>query len=428
MNKMLLVIRREIVYNIKRPAFIYAMIFPPIIMIGALLLGAFTSSGGNNGANFTQIGFVDNSTEEVLSQEIPIQAEEDSLTIEAFIRFDTREEAAQALEDDTIGAFFILPTNYMLSGQVGLYSKASVPSHVKREISDFMVVNLSEGIEFDIPLDYVLNPANEVQFNALDTGRSTTAEGAFFMLMFPVFFSFILILSSLTTSSFLMSGLVEEKTNRIIEILITTVTPMQLLSGKVIGLGVLGVLQMMVFIGVSVIGLVVGNTLDLSFLQGVAIPAEMLVLGVVYYLLGYLLLATVLAGIGAMSDTEQESRQISVFITLPVMAPYFAFFLFITDPNGTVPVLLSLFPITSPLSMLMRLGITAVPFWQIALSITILVVSVIALMWVSARLFRFGLLRYGKKFSIRDIIRALVSRPGKGMQTTATQTQEVAQI
>ena len=172
MNKLLLVIRREIVYNIKRPAFLFAMVLPPIIMVGTLLLGVLTSTGVNDPSEYGKIGFVDNSTEQVLEREVPL--EDEDVPPDTFVRYETRDDAVLALENGDITAFFVLPTSYMISGQVGLYSESSVPSVIQGNISNFIFTNLSDGVELSIPLPYVLNPTDELTYVALDTYHAKT--------------------------------------------------------------------------------------------------------------------------------------------------------------------------------------------------------------------------------------------------------------
>jgi ABC-2 type transport system permease protein len=256
-----------------------------------------------------------------------------------------------------------------------------------------------------------------MQVRLADSGRVVDEGGIFFLLMLPLIFAILLMTSSVTTSGFLMSGLVEEKTNRIIEVLVTSVTPMQLLAGKIVGLCLLGLTQVLILIASGVIGLAVARRLEA--IQDVIIPVDLAVLGIVYYLLSYFLLAAFLAGIGAVAGSEQESRQFSAILTIPFMLPLFVIVNFILDPNGPLPVILSLVPITAPMSMLLRIGITNVPTWQIVASLAILALTVLVTVWLSARMFRWGLLLYGKRLDLRQIARVILRRNGAQMATSA---------
>jgi ABC-2 type transport system permease protein len=258
-----------------------------------------------------------------------------------------------------------------------------------------------------------------------DTGREVTEDGMFATLFLPVIFAFVLMLSAFTTSGFLMQGLVEERTSRIIEILVTSITPMQLLLGKIIGLGLLGLTQVLALLIAAVAILQIGSG-SLEFLQGISIPLDLAVMAIIYYLLGYFLMAAILATVGVLTNSEQESRQISSFIMMPFILPYILIFFFITDPNGTVPTILSLVPVTAPMAILMRFGLTEVPTWQIILSMVLMLITIVVVVWLSARVFRWGLLLYGKKFNLREVWRVITSRQVSMGTTAAHSTQEGA--
>ncbi|MCZ2097277.1 MAG: ABC transporter permease, partial [Anaerolineae bacterium] len=147
-----------------------------------------------------------------------------------------------------------------------------------------------------------------------------------------------------------------------------------------------------------------------------------LVIGVIYFLLGYFLLACVMAAIGVVMGSEQESRQFAGIFGLVLAIPFFAITSFITDPNGAVVTFLTLFPFTSPVSMIMRMGFSAVPAWQLILSIALLLLTSLFMAWASARIFRWALLLYGKRPGVRQLIR-VIRRPS-GMATSATGERE----
>jgi ABC-2 type transport system permease protein len=118
-----------------------------------------------------------------------------------------------------------------------------------------------------------------------------------------------------------------------------------------------------------------------------------------------------MAGIGAVVDSEQESRQLAFFVTFPLFVPYFFLVQFLIQPNETIPVVLSLFPFTAPMSMMMRLGVTTVPAWQLALSVVLLLLTTVLFTWASVKVFRWGLLLYGKKFRLREVWAVLRGNP-----------------
>jgi ABC-2 type transport system permease protein len=158
-----------------------------------------------------------------------------------------------------------------------------------------------------------------------------------------------------------------------------------------------------------------------NVLNGVVIPVDLAVVAIVYFMLGYFLLSSVMAGIGVVIGSEQESRQFSAIFSLLLVIPFFLITSFITDPNGTVVTFLTLFPLTSPVSMIIRLGFSSVPTWQLIASVVILLLTALVVSWASARIFRWALLLYGKRPGIRELIR-VIRRPAH-MATTATGEQ-----
>jgi ABC-2 type transport system permease protein len=187
---------------------------------------------------------------------------------------------------------------------------------------------------------------------------------------------------------------------------------MQLLSGKIMGLGALGLTQLAAWITGAVVIFTIGGQTE--FLEGVTFPIDLTIIAILYFLLGYSLIASLMAGIGAVVGSEQESRQYAGVFSIMFAIPYFFIVSFVTNPNGTIPVVLSMFPFTAPMAMVMRSGLAGVPTWQIVLSTAILVLTIILFVWAAARLFRWGLLLYGKKARPRDLIRVLRGRADPG--------------
>lgn len=414
MNKTLLVAKYEYLSNLKRPAFLFAAFGTPLFFV--VIMAVVTLASGGNEVDLTTygtIGYVDQADVLTAGQPHP-----DYPTL--FQPFESIETARAALDSEAIIAYIELPEAYLNSGRINLYTyESSVPENLSVAIERLLLTNFTSGVELPFTLDR-LQEGIEMRVQTVDDGRTSTQGGLFVTLFLPVIFAFLLITASLTNSGFLMSGLVQERTNRVIEILVTSVTPLQLLSGKILGLGLLGLTQVVILLGTTYLGLALGQSQNLEFLQGVNLPPALIALALVYFLVTFFLMAALLAGIGAVSASEQESRQISGFLTIPFMIPYLFFITFITDPNGPVPTILSMIPFTAPMSILIRVGITDVPAWQIALSLIILVLSTLLSMWAGAKLFRWGLLLYGKKFDLREIARVIFGRAR--METSAPQS------
>jgi ABC-2 type transport system permease protein len=238
------------------------------------------------------------------------------------------------------------------------------------------------------------------------------AEGANFALVYV--FAIALLMSLFVTNGYLMQSVIEEKETRLIEILISTVRPMQLLVGKILAMGSLGLLQMLVWVGgiFLALRLIAGDqaTAALGFLSSLAnvqIPPGIVPLLVLYFLLAYTLFASLYAIVGALSNSMREGPQYAVIFTLPAVVPMYFISIFATSPDATLPTILSLIPITAPLAMTQRMLISSVPPEQIILSLGLLLLSVLAVMWLAGRLFRVQTLLAGQTPKLRDIPRLI---------------------
>ena len=223
----------------------------------------------------------------------------------------------------------------------------------------------------------------------------------------------ILFIAILLYAVNVMSSVLEEKTTKVVEVLISSLRPSELMAGKVIGAGAVGLVQL----GVWLTSAKLLSQIKFSGQQpqtpsavavGFHFPAisgGTLAILIIYFLLGYFLYASIYAAVGAISGNEQEARQAQVPVQLMLMIPYLAFFGILNDPNSSLAVTMSLVPFWSPIAVPVRWGATQVPIGQLVLSIGILLVTVIVVTWAAARIYRVGILMTGKRPNLREIVR-----------------------
>jgi ABC-2 type transport system permease protein len=235
-----------------------------------------------------------------------------------------------------------------------------------------------------------------------------------------------------------MSGVVQEKTNRIVEVIISSVKPFELMMGKIIGIALVGLTQffmwvilslVLFFIGSTVVGLSNidvnalqhANTMTTQTMTAAQNPTELqhifsmlgsfdyvqiLVLFVVYFLGGYLLYASLFAAVGSAVDNETDTQQFSLPIMLPIIFGIYAGIFTAQNPDGPLAIWCSMIPFTSPIVMMVRLPF-GVPVWQIAISLTILILSFIGTTWMAGKIYRTGILMYGKKATWKELLKWL---------------------
>jgi ABC-2 type transport system permease protein len=412
MDKVWAVARREFFFNVRRPGFLFGVFGVPLltIVIWAVVALIFTEAETNLDS-VAQVAYVDEAG--VLANPISLQDDPN-----LFTAYPDEASARAALDAQEISAYFLLAENYLRTGNVQLVAYGGTPEELQDRFVDFLRINLARGTGNDIALERLQSPV-DLRVRTEENGRILTEASLPTLIFMPMIFALIFMLSANVTSGYLMGGIVEERTNRIIEILVTSLRPMQLLLGKVIGLGALGLFQIVIWLGAGL--LVISGGQSIPFLAGITFPIDMAIVFLLYFLISYFLLASLMSCVGVIANSDQESRQFAGYVSLIFVIPFFFFSALIEEPNGTTSIILSMIPLTAPISMLMRMGFTAVPVWQIALSLGILFVTMLIVVWLSARIFRWGLLLYGKRLTPREMWRAIRSKPE--MATTAQEAR-----
>ncbi|MCL4237740.1 MAG: ABC transporter permease [Anaerolineae bacterium] len=318
------------------------------------------------------------------------------------------DEGQAALEAGDIDALYAIPPDYVETGAISAYvSVFSIEAQgTEGLMRDFLLRSLL--INVDAP-DYealylrLRNPAVISESRLTEAGAAEeTREYQNFLLVYA--FGLLLMLSVFWGGGYLMQSVVQEKETRIIEIMLSSVRPSALLLGKILAMGLLSLLQLGMLAGTFVIiASQAGNLVE--SLGDITVGAGTLVLLVVYFVLGFLLFGSLMAGIGALSTSVRDSQNLVTIVTLPAAIPFFFLTIFVEEPNGTLAVALSLFPITGALSMVMRIAIIDVPLIQLVLSLVLQVLGIAFAIWLAGRLFRVNTLLMGNMPKLRDLPR-----------------------
>jgi ABC-2 type transport system permease protein len=281
------------------------------------------------------------------------------------------------------------------------------PPDTATAINKFLSSNLLEGKVPTATIARIQAPLNLVTITLTATGVVAPEQGGFGNFVVPVVFSMLLVFAIIFSSTYLLQGLGEEKENRVIEILLSSVSARQLLTGKILGLGAAGLVQVVVWVISAPLLLNLASSSIGGFMSTIQIPVNFLVLAVVYFILGYLLFAVISAGVGAISSSSREGQQLITIFTLPLVSPLWFMSLIMMFPNKPIWVFLTIFPITSPVQVMIRLGVSGIPAWELAASIAVLVLSIIGVLLVTVRVFRTYLLMYGKRPGLGEVMRSL---------------------
>ncbi len=230
-------------------------------------------------------------------------------------------------------------------------------------------------------------------------------EEELYRVMVPMGVAMIMYMIIFSSSGLLLNSVIEEKENRTLEILLTSLLPRELLAGKVLGLGVLGLGQSLIWFGTG--GLLLAMRNDTPDFFNFTLPLAIWVLLCIYCLSGYLIYASLMAGIGAVVSSTREASLFTGFLIIPFMVPLICYGIITEQPDSMIALGLSIFPLTAPVTMMMRLLLTHVTWWQITLSLLVMAGSVMVCIWLAARAFRISTLLTGKKLNPMTIWRAL---------------------
>lgn len=407
MRRTFLVAGHEFLRHVCRPSFLLTTILLPLIA-GAILL--FTRGGpvtGTDGPSAPapgageSVGYVDQSG--LLAGGMP----DDASNLPAF----PDEAAAQAaLREDAIAGYYLLPADYLAGGTVAWVSEGTTGPEggvAMRALLRSALLRdepaVAERLVAEPTIRFVPVGASGEGSAGAPGSEEERGPVAFWL---PYTFATLLYVTIFSSAGFLLQSVTEEKENRTIEIVLTSLRPLQLLVGKVVGLGLLGLVQVSVWLAAGLLLLRLGGVhLPVGALT--TVPWAVVALAVVSFVLGYLVYGSLLAAVDATVTNVREGSQLTALLVIPCIIPLWFLSAIIERPDGLLATVLSLFPLTAPITLMIRATLTAIAPWQIAASIAVLAASAGLALWLAARLFRAGALLAGQRLSPGAVLRAL---------------------
>jgi ABC-2 type transport system permease protein len=408
MNKIILVLKNEFVSIVFRRSFLIVLFILPLVsFVIFMVISEVREEPGESPVSefFASApepeveGYIDHSG---LVEVLPDGYE---TRLQPFVSETAAEEAMAAGEID---GYYIIQWDYLESGQV---------VYVRPDYNPLMGMMQSEVIEFI--LTYNLLEQDEILASMMETPfvlevsyldeqpqRDPDHVLTFFLPYLVTFLFYIVIFGS---ASLMLSSITNEKSTRVLEIIMTSITPIEMLTGKIIALGLAGLLQTIVWSssGFAMLRLS-GRSFDLP--ESFQLDPLILAWGIVFFLLGYALYASLMAGVGALVPDMREASQATIVLLIPLIIPLMLVSVLIQKPNSTLPVVLSLFPFTSPVAMMTRLASANVPFWQPLLAAVLLLVMAYLVIRSVAGMFRTQILLSGQSFKLKVLFRALLGR------------------
>ena len=406
-----LVALREFRQRLRARGFWFSAIGVPLMLF--VIMGATGSLGGDTAATAvaTQdaapaaIGYVD---------EADLIQNTANAAVYGLTAYPDRSAAAAALADGQIEAYYVIPADYRDTGTVQRVAERLPGIEVSG--SEAMDVLLRDNLVGDAPADLQSRLAAPLGSNGLRYVNTAArqsdgaAPGAFDMTPFIIV---ILIMIPLYSSGgMLLRSLTQEKSNRTMEILLVSLRPRELLSGKLLGLGAVTLVQYLVWGGLALLALIGSGRNPAAFFAAANLGAGQAVLMLLYAMGGYVLYAGLMAGLGALAPNLESSRTWIFLLSLPMMIPLYLWTELVQAPNAPLAVTLSLIPFSAPVAMMMRLGSAVIPLWQVEVSMVLLFLTGLGTVRLMARLFRVQTLLSGEGLSLQRVWQVLRSPEG----------------
>ncbi|HEX6290249.1 MAG TPA: ABC transporter permease [Herpetosiphonaceae bacterium] len=393
MRTVLLIALRELRVMLRRPSFFFATLLMPLVLGAIFWSTALLERQDTPSAAPTAIspaGWVDLAG---VIHTVPPELQP------LLIPYEREADAVAAMRAGTINSYMLIAPDYRQSGRVLHTSRQlSIMGPDAPQVAAFealLRVNLTDNpllvLRLQQPPDLRVTLVDQPQHHDQRAASAAMASMLAWVLAFAI----------LNGAGWLVQAVAEEKENRTIEIVLTSVQPWQIMAGKVAGLGALSLLQLGFWLGLG-FGLSRSQRFDL----GAVVPGAWIWM-ILFFVLGFLLFGAMMAALGAVGATARESGQISGFMLLPVLVPLWFSTPITENPGGTLALTLSLIPITAPVTIMLRLGLGGISLWQLLLSVGLLALAVAGMLWLAARLFRSTTLLTGTKLTPRALWRVL---------------------
>lgn len=375
---------------VKRRGFLVGTLGIPLLLV--LIMGASIMVAVGNEADLP-VGYVDHSGILAAAQ----YPDEDEST--TFIAFPDEPVAQTALENREIQAFVVVSADYLSDNGLALVYWDEIDEAVYGDLSDFIRINLVAEQSPQVQERLIEGP--DLVVRTADGSREFNSAVVFsFLIPFVAAFFFLFVVMG--ASGYLLQVVTDEKENRTVEIMMTTVTPTQLIGGKTFGLMLMSLTQILIWVGTAVIAVIIASAVITDFPR-LTVPWALILIVILFFIPAYALVAGMMATIGSAVGELQHAQQVAGIINLLFLLPFFFMGLFFAAPHSPILVALTFFPTTSFLTVMMRWGMSTIPIWQVVVSWVILVGTAVFFFWLAAKVFHIGMMRYGKGVSFREM-------------------------
>ncbi|MBN1921403.1 MAG: ABC transporter permease [Anaerolineae bacterium] len=399
MAKVWLVAKQEYHRIAGKKSFLIATLGIPILFIGLMVVIALITIFSEDGR---AIGYVDYAG--ILQPDALEAIGQDTKHYVEILPYNDEASALAALEAGELQGYYVIPSDYLSAPSVERVTlDQPVSDRGRSDFWDFMRANLVRQLpEAEAQRLY---EGAKLSLRTMD-GKRQTSDADFLSAFFPAIAAILFVFSVLGTGGYMLQAITDEKENRTMEVLMTTLSPEQLMGGKALGLLGVALTQIGLWGATLAVGLIVAPLFIADFPK-ITIPWSMAIVGVLYFLPSLVLISGMMITIGATVSETRQGQQISGILNLAFNFPMFFVMVIMGNPNHPFTVALSLFPTTSFITILLRWGFTTIPTWQLIVSWILLAGTAWFSIHFAARVFRLGMLHYGQPLTFKGILTAL---------------------
>ncbi len=406
MKNILVVMRWEYLTRIRSKWFVISTVIIPLIIPASMFIPTLIMTGPDTEAKVIAVvdGTLDlgNILERTLTERYKLKdgSPKYQVVLLQGANFNSlKEQASELIDSDVISSYLVIPGNVMDSNEVRYYARNLGNFKDQEQINRAVnrVISRQRMIAANFDPEVISSLIREVDFKMLEVGKEgEEKEGSeIISYLTPIIFVMMLFFAIFMSSQILLRSVMEERTNRLVEILLSSITPRELMFGKIIGLGLLGLTQLTLY-------LIVGYFA--SSYKGIQIVTSVnVILFLIYFVLGYLLYASIFASIGTIFNSEHEAQQASSFLSIICIIPIMLSSYVIANPQSTTTTILSFIPVITPFFMILRIGVEMPPLWELFGTIGVLILFVWLTMLAAGKIFRVAVLIYGKRPTLPEI-------------------------
>lgn len=399
MRNFWLIAKHEYLKIVRQKSFLIGTLGIPVLIIVVMGVSILVALGQRGNL---PLGYVDHTG--ILNESVTLCVPDRGKPPVAIRAFADEAAAQTALEVNAIQAYYVVPADYVQSGRVQLFFLKKRPGEMAQEdFADFLRANLLADHPADVQRRML--EGSDVAFRSIDGKRELESENVVGFIV-PFVAAFFFVFAVMNAGSYMLQAVTDEKENRTIEVLVTSIRPEELIGGKAVGLMSVGLTQLGIWVLTTVIALLVAAPF-VPEVQGLRIPWSFLVVAVLFFVPAYALIAGLMTAVGGMVTDLRQGQQITGILNLFFTLPFFFVALIMAKPNSPLLIVLTLFPTTAFVTITMRWAMTTVPLWQLGLSWALLVTSAVVSVWLAARIFRLGMLRYGQNLNVKTILLSL---------------------